>query len=106
MCGCVCVCVEERESEGGKERNGRTAARISPITGEGPRGGTEAGILLDLSHPRKFPSLTRSTISFSFLLPVSRRDFGKDHQDLQPPISEMAQWINCVVKNHAACGMN
>lgn len=77
---CVWMCVCERESQGkrNRERHGRTAARISPIAGEGLRGGTGAGILLILSYSRKSCSPARSADYFPCLLPVSSRASGKD----------------------------
>ncbi len=76
------VCVREREKEREaareRERHGRTAASISPIAGERPRGGTGVGILLILSHPRKSSSPARRAVSLPLLLPVSSRDSGKD----------------------------
>lgn len=85
---CMCVC--EIEREGGKEGHGRTAARISPIAGEGPRGGTRTGILLLLSKP-----------SQEWRIPSNPSGCGEDSRDVQP---HSADRINSMTGNSAACG--
>lgn len=72
---------EKKERERGRERRGRTAASISVIAGEGPRGGTAVGILLIPSHPRK--SADQSGVLLRSP-PPSFCSVNSGQQDLQP----------------------
>lgn len=88
----MCVC--ETEREGSKERRGRTAARISLIAGEGPRGGTGTGFLLLLTKP-----------SQGWRIPSNPSACGKDHWDVQPLTADRARGINYMTGSRPACGM-